>query len=225
MGLEQMANYYDTGSELYKLNQLASKQPVALSQELYSLIESALRYREETCGCFDISVQSRNYNKDTWQGINLLPELTSVSFQQPGIQVDLSGFLKGYALEKIRNLLSEYTIKDALINLGNSSVLAVGSHPYGEGWKVGFDNNPTFASRPEILLQDECLTTSGNNTSGRKHIISPLTGQPVEGVKYVAVVTPGGVEGEVLSTGLFVATSAQRSKIMKSFPIKNMYLS
>ncbi|MCD8262506.1 MAG: hypothetical protein LUD15_14340 [Bacteroides sp.] len=29
--LEQMANYYDTGSKLYKLNQLACKQPVALS--------------------------------------------------------------------------------------------------------------------------------------------------------------------------------------------------
>ncbi len=60
---------------------------------------------------------------------------------------------KGYALETIKSILNECVIENALINMGNSSVLALGNHPVGTGWKV---NN--------ILLHNECLTTSGNDS-------------------------------------------------------------
>ena len=64
------------------------------------------------------------------------PEAQSVFFQQAGTTINLSGFLKGYALDKIREILKVHIIANALINMGNSSVLALGNHPVGTGWKV-----------------------------------------------------------------------------------------
>ena len=221
--LEKLANYYDTESELYKLNQHASDHPVTVSKELYGMINTALQYRASTLGCFNISVQSLNYHSDTWRNIKLLPDFTSIYFQEPGIRIDLSGFLKGYALDKIKGILAENEITDALISLGNSSVLAIGNHPHGEGWKVGFNHSLAATDRKEVLLRNECLTTSGNDSKERKHIISPIKGKPVEGMKHIAVVTTGGAEGEVLSTALFVATPEERNKILESFDVKTVY--
>ena len=118
----------------------------------------------------------------------------------------MSGFLKGYALETIRGILNEALIENALINMGNSSILALGNHPVGSGWKIN-----------DILLHNECLTTSGNDSPNRRHIVSPQNGKLVEGVKQIAVVTTNGSIGEILSTSLFAADSEQRKALLAEF--------
>ena len=85
-------------------------------------------------------------------------------------------------------------------------ILALGNHPVGSGWKI---NN--------ILLHNECLTTSGNDSPKRRHIISPRNGKLVEGVKQIAVVTTNGAIGEILSTSLFAADSEQREALLAKF--------
>lgn len=69
--------------------------------------------------------------------------------------INLSGFLKGYALEKIRELLQQYEIENALVNMGNSSVLALGHHPLADGWKVNFGQSAVTQAKewPEIFLK------------------------------------------------------------------------
>ena len=133
--------------------------------------------------------------------------------------INLSGFLKGYALEKTRKLLQYYEVKDALINMGNSSVLALGHHPLADGWKVNFGQSAVTQAKewPEIFLKNECLTTSGNDSHERKHIIDPQTGKLIEGKREVAVVTANGAVGEVLSTSLFVADARQRELLKVEF--------
>ena len=104
--------------------------------------------------------------------------------------------------------------------MGNSSVLALGNHPVGTGWKVSFDDRASTTKNHKtqsILLNNECLTTSGNNSDDRKHIISPSSGKPLEGVRQVTVVTDDGTTGEILSTSLFVANQKQRELIMSEF--------
>lgn len=171
---------------------------VVLSEELYSMIDLCLEYNGKTLGCFDITVHSENYNQNTIQSVHLSAEDHSIYFSRPGVAVNLSGFLKGYALETIKSILNECVIENALINMGNSSVLALGNHPVGTGWKV---NN--------ILLHNECLTTSGNDSPERRHIISPRNGKLVEGARQISVVTTNGAIGEILSTALFAADSEQ----------------
>ena len=215
--LERIANYYDPSSELSQVNQRASTAPVMISQSLYRMISLCTEYHKKTLGCFDVTIHSDNYNQDTIHSIHLYPEAQSVFFQQAGTTINLSGFLKGYALDKIREILKVHIIANALINMGNSSVLALGNHPVGTGWKVSFDDQASTTKNHKtqsILLNNECLTTSGNNSDDRKHIISPSSGKPLEGVRQVTVVTD---DGEILSTSLFVANQKQRELIMSEF--------
>lgn len=236
--LEKTANYYDPTSELAYVNRMAATSPVVLSEELYAMIDLCLEYNIKTLGCFDITVLSNNYDRNTIHSVQLSAEERSVFFRQPGVTLNLSGFLKGYALEKIKSILKESMIENALINMGNSSVLALGNHPMGKGWKINFgwaanastnattdtatDTAATDASantdNPQsILLYNECLTTSGNESSQRKHIISPRSGEFVEGARQIAVVTADGSIGEILSTGLFAADDEQREALLAEF--------
>lgn len=243
--LEKTANYYDPTSELARVNRMAATSPVVLSEELYAMIDLCLEYNKKTLGCFDITVLSNNYDRNTIHSVQLSAEERSVFFRQSGVTLNLSGFLKGYALEKIKSILKESMIENALINMGNSSVLALGNHPMGKGWKINFGwaaNASTNAStntatnatadtattaatdasantdNPQsILLYNECLTTSGNESSQRKHIISPRSGEFVKGARQIAVVTADGSIGEILSTGLFAADDEQREALLAEF--------
>ena len=211
--LEKIANFYDPASELSYVNRTAFVSPVVLSEELYSMIDLCLEYNGKTLGCFDITVHSENYNQNTIQSVHLSVEDHSIYFSQPGVAVNLSGFLKGYALETIKSILNECMIENALINMGNSSVLALGNHPVGTGWKV---NN--------ILLHNECLTTSGNDSPERRHIVSPRDGKLVEGARQISVVTTNGAIGEILSTALFAVDSEQTKVLVGIYAQCRVYI-
>lgn len=213
--LEKMANFYDPASELSFVNRTASTSPVVLSEELYSMIDVCLEYNRKTLGCFDVTIHSENYNQDTIHSVHLSASDHSVCFSRPGVAINLSGFLKGYALETIRGILNESMIENALINMGNSSILALGNHPAGSGWKIN-----------DIHLHNQCLTTSGNDSPERRHIISPQNGKLVEGAGQIAVVTTNGAIGEILSTGLFAADSKLRETLLAEFPflLNNYFL-
>lgn len=217
--LERLGSYYDARSELAGLNRLSAVSPQVVSDELFNLLSFCIDCYEKTGGCFDVTVLSDNYVPGLVQTIRLSPESHTLFFTRPGTTIDLSGFLKGYALEKIRGILQGDGIENALVNMGNSSVLALGHSPVVDGWSVGFnaDFSPAKGNAADVLLKNECLTTSGNNTSERKHIISPATGTFVEGKRGVAVVTSSGAVGEVVSTALFIAGAEQRAQIEKEF--------
>ena len=204
--LEKMANYYDADSELAYLNRTASVHPQQVSHELYDMLTFCVDCYTRTAGCFDVTIHSADYTPNLIRSVQLSPQERTLLFLQPGVTINLSGFLKGYALEKTRKLLQHYEVKDALINMGNSSVLAFGHHPLADGRKP-----------QELVLQNECLTTSGNDSHERKHIINPRNGKPVEGKREVVVVTDNGAIGEVLSTGLFVADARQREILEAEF--------
>ena len=124
--------------------------------------------------------------------MELIPDSGSRSgylrLHNPSIILDLSGILKGYALERLRPLLPEYGITDALINLGNSSILSLGQNP-------------------SDIPSGQCLTTSGNATADRRHIRNPLTGEYVTGQRTVSVTTPDAIDGEILATTRFILLS------------------
>lgn len=223
--LEKTANYYDVDSELAQINQTASLDPVKLSSSLYEMISLCLEYHRKTLGCFDVTVHSEHYTRNTIQSVQLSAEDQTVFFQKKGTTINLSGFLKGYALERIREILESYAIKNALINMGNSSVLAIGNHPNGKGWKVDFGKRIHTGKDGEdnaLILFDECLTTSGNNSAEHKHLISPHSVKLVEGCKQLAVVTTNGAIGEIFSTSLFVADEEQRALLIDRFHLKTV---
>ncbi len=217
--LEQIGSFYDTGSELYQVNHTTWQKPVSISDDLCDMLTICLRYHPRTEGCFDITIQSDSYNRGTLAEVVLASDTSTIFYKRPGIRIDLSGFLKGYALERAREILTRRKIENALLSMGNSSVLAMGNHPYGEGWKVAFAADPSGS----LQLYNQCLTTSGNETDQRRHIISPQIGEPVSGARSIAVVTENAARGEIYSTALFAATPEQRERIRRLPSILEMH--
>ncbi len=210
--LEKIANYFDPESELSYVNRLAYKIPVMISNELYTAINQSLCYHKITSGYFDITIHSENHDEKSCSKILLEDRGSTIHFEQKGLKINLSGFIKGYTLDLIRKILEKNNIQNALINMGNSSVMGIGNHPRGKGWKVKSENQPE-----DINLINECFTTSGNNHPERKHIIDPYSNEYIEGLKYTSVITQTASEGEALSTALFIANATKRKEMLKNF--------
>lgn len=210
--IEQIGNYHNASSELCRVNACPYNKPLVISKELFGIVSDCVAYHKKTLGYFDITVKSEQYSKDMVNAIELSADDSSIFFKKKGIRLDLSGYLKGYGLEQIREILNRHAVENALINMGNSSVMAIGNHPYGKGWKISGTED-----RHEITLHNQCYTTSGNENQKRKHIINPQTGKPVEGKRQISVVTAKGTDGEALSTALFAADAEEKEHILINF--------
>ena len=175
----------------------------------------ALDYNQKTFRLFDITTDSNDYD-DKCVCCVQLDETRHISYKRSGIKINLSGFLKGYALDQIRRLIADTPMNGALINMGNSSVMALGNRDDGVPWKIPCGGK----AGSEVILHDECLTTSGNDTAERNHIVNPRSGNTILGKRTTAVVTQSGTLGEVLSTAFFIADAPMREKLKMKFGIR-----
>jgi len=218
--IEKIADRFNPESELYYVNKNAFDHTCSISDELAEMIGECLYFNKKTFGCFDITVQSFNNFRFGADAILLNDEKKTIAFENPDVQIDLNGYVKGYALRAVAEILRKQGISDALINLGNSSVMAIGNHPEGKGWKVGTD--PVYQKGDDaVTLFNECLTTSGDYLR-QPHIINPQTGKFVEKRDIVSVVTSDPALGEILSTALFVADSYRRQQMLEQFQVKTI---
>jgi thiamine biosynthesis lipoprotein len=217
--IEAIANRFKPGSELDYINRNAFTQSCTVSGELAEMIRECLSFHPKTFGCFDITVNSLNHFRSGTGFIQLDVENKTIRFQHPDLQIDLNGYVKGYALRVLSRMLSDNAIRDALISMGNSSILAIGNHPYGKGWSVGLD--PVFKNREKaVTLFNECLTTSGNGLKKRRHIIDPETGEWIDKTAPVSVITSDPAWGEILSTAFFVADAVSRERMLEELPVR-----
>lgn len=196
--IERMASCFLPDSEISLINDSPTGVEVILTDELFSILERCIAYNRSTEGLFDIAVSTEYPGVRLEDKIRLDIKDHSVSRLNESVKLNLSGFLKGYALDRAVEMVRRAGINNALISFGNSSVYAIGNHPGGKGWPVATDDGN------EYVLTDECLTTSGNNREDRKHIINPLTGKYVEGKAMTSVKTLTAEEGEVMSTASFL---------------------
>jgi Membrane-associated lipoprotein involved in thiamine biosynthesis len=211
--LDKMLNKYDPESELFAVNAYAAQQPVPVKDELWAILEDCWRYWQLTMGYFDISLKDLKC-------VNLQREKQTVFFQNDAVQLDLGGYAKGYALEKIRKILLAKKVSQAFLNFGNSSVLAMGSHPHGENWKVGI-LDPYVPEKVigTVELNDNAMSTSGNMPQHSAHIINPHTGEYSNARRVVTIVAKNAVDAEALSTSLMIADEDVTRKILSNFQI------
>jgi thiamine biosynthesis lipoprotein len=140
---------------------------------------------------------------------------TNISSRNRAVMLDLGGYAKGYALDRAAGILRAARVKAALINIGGN-VLAIGQ-PGARPWKVGVRDPRGAGSVAQLDLHDnEAVGTSGDYQryfmkDGKRHphIIDPRTGQTIDLVASVTVITSGGTDAGTRSDGnskpLFIA--------------------
>ena len=151
----------------------------------------------------------------------------------PSAQLDLGGYAKGYALDRAVELLKQQGIHNALINIGGN-VIALGTHG-DRSWRVGIQHPRKPGPIATLELHDgEAIGTSGDyqryfELNGKRycHVIDPRTGQPVQGVEAVTVLTRGnhaGVLSDATSKPPFVSGAAGWLAAAKQMKISDALL-
>lgn len=215
--LDRMLSRFVADGEVALVNRDAGHFPVSVSDELWAILQDCRRYYEWTNGCFDITMQD-------FSRILLSDADKSVFFFSETMQIDLGGYGKGYALQKIQTVLKRKGVTDALVNFGNSSVLALGSHPCGAYWPVSINNPYTQKWLADFKLKDCSLSTSGNMPSNPRHIINPHTGLYVEDKRMVSVIADDPLVAEVLTTAFMILPDEQVDTVAGKFDIYEKHL-
>ena len=238
--LEGMMSRFRKDSPVRMINQLAAKKSIFMEDELFEILLVCKEYHDRTRGLFDVALGAvtdliREGEMDTpafgkalyssgMDRVDLDPEKKTIHFQNDLVKIDFGGFGKGYALECARKLLLSHEILNAFISFGESSVLALGNHPHGAGWKAGV-NHQMIAGNSlfSFDLKDESLSTSGM-ASGKvearlvDHILHPRRGLTKKKYHHISIKSSSATEAEMLSTAVITADDAERDMILSQFP-------
>jgi thiamine biosynthesis lipoprotein len=137
-----------------------------------------------------------------------------VRYRREGLEINLGSIGKGYALDRMADLLGGVAKLPAfLLQGGSSSVYARGS-PTGDerGWAVGI-RHPWVRRRRlgQLWMRDRALGTSAATFQhlvhqGRKlgHILDPRSGWPAEGTASATVTAPTAEEADALATAFYI---------------------
>lgn len=197
--IEGEGNCFDPSSLLSRFNRLPIGETMDGGSYLYEIMTLCQRYHAQTEGVFDVTVDSEEHSPDSIRSIDL-SAVGCLRRLDSRTRVNLSGFIKGYALDRIGAMICDAGLKDVVVNMGNSSIMAVGDVP--------------------LKLQRRCVTTSGNTPGQPCQIIDPRTNIIVPRAGVVQVSTDCAAEGEVLATSFFVAVpgSTDEEMLHSRFP-------
>jgi len=228
--LELEMSRFISNSDISRLNDAVPGEIVDFGMDVFECLSRARDMYDKTSGAFDISVgalyscwlnDDRTLRKPSDDELARACELTgldhlklsdedfSAEVLTEGVQFDLGGIGKGYAAEKMAEILREWSLGQALVLAGASSVLSV-SVPEGmTGWPIKL-RHP--GNREDVLARFE-LTEGAISGSGKQkgqHIIDArsLEGVPVKGRLAAWAMAPDAVAADALSTA-FMMLSAE----------------
>lgn len=145
------------------------------------------------------------------------------------VQIDLGGYGKGYALDRVKEILNNKDIRNALINIGGN-ILAIGKNG-SKNWVIAIQNPREPGVIAKISLKPGwSIGTSGdyqkyliNNGVRYSHLINPFTGSPSQGTQSAVVLTPpsinSGTLSDVYSKPLFIAPKIDKFTVAKSLEL------
>lgn len=207
--LDVSLNRHDSTSLFAKINASQGTESVVLDEETFVILQLCEVFRKSTGGYFDIAAFSGCRTVPTYR---LDPATRCVTLCGADVVLDAGGFGKGYALDRVRKLLAASGVANALVNFGDSSVTTLGSHPFGDCWKVA-----ARTGGGEFRLKGSSLSLSGLRPDGRAHIVDPTSGRMVSDDCVVAVEGCSAFVCEILSTALYAAPNRERQRIITAF--------
>jgi FAD:protein FMN transferase len=258
---------YSEESELYQVNLRASDEVVSISAELTAAIQGSLEFAALSNGLYDPTVLPLvllwNIDGTSWfrggqvptqaQIDAVLPLIDyrqvildeanqTVTYQIKGMKLDLGGFSKGFVTNQIYELLLEQGIEHALVNVGSSSQMTIGTRviplnnsegrprfvPQSEAWRIGtkdpFDPIGIAPAIGVFGLSNKALSSSGSSqqffeSDGRRyhHLFDPSTGYPVDNELIVVQVVSDDARGiDPLSTLAYLLGLEEGIRLIES---------
>ena len=245
--IDRLMSHYKANSPLSRLNRAAGLNPVKVEPELFDFISEAMQYTHDSDGAFDITVGPLMKAWGFFRGEGRMPTdgevaaarrhvgaahvildsaAKSIRFDEPGVELDLGGIAKGYAVDRVVALLRSRRIHAALISAGGSTIYGIGVPPERDGWEIGVQDpiDPRKIARG-VSLKNRALSVAGSSEKSFEvngvrysHIMDPRTGRPAQGLLSVVVLTDTGTAGDALDDALFVLGPKDSQKLLRGLP-------
>ena len=228
-----LSNYRDE-SEWSHVNREAAAHPVDVTPELFSVLSSCLEYSRQSDGAFDITVGALMKVWGFYKGegrmprpadvtdalakvgyrhVLLDPSARTVRFSRRGIELDPGGIGKGYAVDRIVDVLKRERVDVALVSASGSSIYGLGAPPEdSRGWPITIRSpRDPEEEAATVFLRNMSLSTSGSYekffwAEGRtySHIMDPRTGYPARGTSSVSVLAARTLDSEAWTKPFFI---------------------
>jgi thiamine biosynthesis lipoprotein len=211
--LEQLYSRYRHDSFLSEINRAAARGgSIKVDAETALLLDYADTCFRESDGLFDISsgILRRGWNFKTgkvateaelaellplvgWEKVTWVSPV--LSFPVKGMELDLGGVVKEYAVDRVAGLFLDRGISSAFVNLGGD-VRVLGPRLGGEPWRVGIRHHREREGVASLVAMERgalassgdyerCIVIDGVHFG---HILNPKTGWPVRKLAAVSVV-------------------------------------
>ena len=231
--IEQMFTTYSNDSETNLVNRNAGLAPVKVSAEFFALVERCYKISVITQGAFDISYGS--IDKNLWNFNNKMEKLPTsqealnsvhlinynnilidrnagtVFLKYKNMRIGFGGIGKGYAAEKVKNMMKVNLVSGGLVN-ASGDIAAWGNQANDKPWTIGIASpDKTHKAFSYLNISNKAVATSGNyekyiTIQGKKysHTINPKTGLPISGIKSVTVIAENAEFADAMATPISV---------------------
>ena len=193
--LERELSRFIANSDISRINLLAKDQSTRVSPWTMECLEIAMYLHRLTAGTFDISLGSR------LERLELVQDEYTVRAREAGASLDLGGIGKGYAVDRMAELMEEWDLPHTLVHGGFSSVRALEAPPAEEGWPLTLSAPGPEVDRVLSRISARRLAFSASGVRKGDHIVDPRSGRPARGreAAWVAVGAGGDCHQEGLS--------------------------
>ena len=208
--LESLLSRFAEGSDVSQINHMRAGDSLFISEDCHACLLEALRLYQETGGLFDVTLGARiEHMKQGIEGqapaicgsLQVDPERPLIVCDSPGREIDLGGIGKGFALDRLRQILIDWEIEWALVSAGASTQLAHG--PLVWPIELTGDN-----SAVKFELRGRALSASGTGIQGT-HIVHPDGGAERLRYRRVWLTSPTAAEADAWSTAIMLMTDEQ----------------
>ena len=172
--LERELSRFLPNSDIGRLNHLAAGESAQVGPSTMECLVMARHVFVLTGGAFDVSLGTG------LPSLEIFPDEFLVRATKDGVEIDLGGIGKGYAVDQMAELLEEWGLVMALVHGGFSSVLALEAPSGRDGWPLTLSD----PGAPSRVLARLCARQTAIGASGLRkgdHIVDPRTGRPARG--------------------------------------------
>ena len=236
--IEAELSRFIENSDISRLNNLPAGESLLLGPDAFDCLQLSVQMCTQTNGAFDVTVgqlltcwlnddrglRSPSNDELTFarehSGMHLLRldcEHCTVELQTGPIKIDLGGIGKGYAVDRMAELLRQWSIDTALIHGGFSSVLALAPPAGTAGWPV----TVSHPRAPKEILAKLFLRRRALGASGLRrgsHIINPRTARPVKNMIAAWSCAADAAVADALSTAFMVMSPAEIEQYCLAHP-------
>jgi len=239
-----MSDYRDD-TEISRLNALPAGESLVVSPETFFVLQRSSEVSRASNGAFDITCRPlvslwKQAGRDNrlpdqatlsstlaavgWTKLTLDPPSRRVTKTADGMQIDLGGIAKGYALDQAAERMKAAGATCGLIDVGGD-IVAVGKQANGDPWRIGVQHPFQSGLMLKLSLTDRAVATSGTQqrftvigNHRYSHIIDPRTGRPAEQAPSVTVVARDGITADAWATVFSVLSVQEGLEKAKELP-------